>query len=61
MNSVNIVILHDLLMKVIYEHFIEVLSIAMTSVTGRRNFSAAFMERWWWWWWWWWWGTKVIN
>lgn len=30
MKSANIVILHDLLMKVIYEHFIEVLSIAMT-------------------------------
>jgi hypothetical protein len=45
MNSVNIVILHDLLIKVIYEHFIEVLSNAMTSVTGGRNFSAAFMER----------------
>jgi len=41
------VILHDLLMKVIYKHFIEVLSVAMTvaSVTGGRNFSAAFMER----------------
>lgn len=49
MKSANIVILHDLLMKVIYEHFIEVLSIAMTmasvTVTGGRNFSAAFVEK----------------
>jgi len=47
MKSANIVILHVLVMKVLYEHFIEVLSIAMTmaSVTGGRNFSAAFVER----------------
>jgi len=48
MKYTNIVILHDLLMKVIYEYFIEVLSFAMimASVTGGRNFSAAFVERW---------------
>jgi hypothetical protein len=49
MQSANIVILHDLLLKVIYEHFIEVLSVAVTVewVTGGRNLSAAFMERQW--------------
>jgi hypothetical protein len=36
MQSACIVILHDVLMKVIYEHFIEVLSVAMTVASGDR-------------------------